>query len=141
MTQVSLTPTEAKRWLSPHIHNHRTTDISCYLCSTVAYFFQIEMWQHMAKQGYLKSKTIHLSPTDGKICLTASIVSCKVFFCQVPSVYLQGYTKTVNQHFMKFGQDMEPVLRKKLVKIVVDLDNFKQKNKQQVITFGRIFFL
>lgn len=42
---------------------------------------------------------------------------------------------------MKFGQDMEPVLRKKLVKIVVDLDNFKQKNKQQVITFGRIFFL
>lgn len=72
---------------------------------------------------------------DGKYC------QLQGFFCQVPSVYLQGYTKTVNQHFMKFGQDMEPVLRKKLVKIVVDLDNFKQKNKQQVITFGRIFFL
>lgn len=54
------------------------------------------------------------------------------FFCQVPSVYLQGYTKTVNQHFMKFGQDMEPVLRNKLIKTVVDLE---------VITFGRIFFL
>lgn len=34
----------------------------------------------MAERGYLKSKTIHLSPTDGKICLTASIVSCKGFF-------------------------------------------------------------
>lgn len=58
--------------------------------------------------------------------------AARVFFCQVPSVYLQGYTKTVNQHFMKFGQDMEPVLRNKLIKTVVDLE---------VITFGRIFFL
>lgn len=64
---------------------------------------------------------------DGKYCQLQG-----VFFCQVPSVYLQGYTKTVNQHFMKFGQDMEPVLRNKLIKTVVDLE---------VITFGRIFFL
>lgn len=83
----------------------------------------------MAKRGYLKSKTIHHSPTDGKICLTASIISCKGFFSQVPSVYLQGYTKTVNQHFMKFGQDMEPVLRKKLIKTVVDLDYLKEKEE------------
>lgn len=64
---------------------------------------------------------------DGKYCQLQGF-----FFCQVPSVYLQGYTKTVNQHFMKFGQDMEPVLRNKLIKTVVDLE---------VITFGRIFFL
>lgn len=55
--------------------------------------------------------------------------AARVFFCQVPSVYLQGYTETVNQHFMKFGQDMEPVLRNKLIKTVVDLDYLKEKEE------------
>lgn len=82
----------------------------------------------MAKRGYLKSKTIHHSPTD---CQLQGFF----FFCQVPSVYLQGYTKTVNQHFMKFGQDMEPVLRKKLIKTAVDLDYLKEKEE------ATIFFL
>lgn len=31
---------------------------------------------------------------------------------------------------MKFGQDMEPVLRKKLIKTVVDLDYLKKKKRR-----------
>lgn len=36
---------------------------------------------------------------------------------------------------MKFGQDMEPVLRKKLIKTAVDLDYLKEKEE------ATIFFL